>query len=331
MPRFQKIIITICLFVIVVLTVVIVLMLNTTTQALKISGTFADISRTLSDTVSFDVLEHTEISIDAVITKNIITVTGAEGTVKVGDTEYKITSASSDQSGMTLNSRSEEGILDLIVRTAAGTNSAVVSVIPLENPEKEGTWAGPATDDDSFDRVIKEQNIIRYTSMLKQEVDISGTFADIYGDHVNLEEQYDNLEHVEVAIKATVEKRANGNECVNGTITIGDKTYPLMDVSRTDNGRGGQYLCLSYWVSKPERVIINIFIEDSGDMATIYTYEGCYGNDIIAPTEPGHKHKWLVGPAKDSADFKRLMTDMHYAADESTDSSSEENSSSDNS
>ena len=66
-------------------------------------------------------------------------------------------------------------------------------------------------------------------------------------------------------------------------------------------------------------------------MATIYTYEGCYGNDIIAPTEPGHKHRWLVGPAKDSADFKRLMTDMHYAADESSDSSSEEKSSPDNS
>ena len=69
MPKFQKIIITICLLIIVALTVIIVLMLNTTTQALKISGTFADISRTLSDTVSFDALEHTEISIDAVITK----------------------------------------------------------------------------------------------------------------------------------------------------------------------------------------------------------------------------------------------------------------------
>lgn len=331
MPRFQKIIITICLFIIVALTVIIVLMLNTTTQALKISGTFADISRTLSDTVSFDVLEHTEISIDAVITKNIVTVTGAEGTVKVGDTEYKITSASSDPSGMTLNSRSEEGILDLIVRTATGTNSAVVSVMPLENPEKEGTWVGPATDNASFNSVIKEQNIIRYTSMLKQEVNISGTFTDIYGDHVKPEEQYDNLEHVEVAIKATVEKNANGNEYVNGTVTIGDKTYPLMDVSRTDDGRGGEYLCLYYWVNKPEHDIITIIIENSGDIATIQTFEGCYGDDIIDPTEPGHKHRWLVGPAKDSDEFKRVMISMHHAVDESSDSNSEENSSSDNS
>lgn len=330
MPRFQKIIITICLFVIVALTVIIVLMLNTTTQALKISGTFADISRTLSDTVSFDALQHTDISIDAVITKNIVTVTGAEGTVKVGDTEYKITSASSDSSGVMLNSRSEEGVLGLIVRTAAGTNSAIVSVIPLENAQDGGTWAGPATDDDSFNRVIKEQNIVRFTSAIKQEVDISGTFADIYGEHEKLEEQYDNLEHVEVAIKATVEKRANGNECVNGTITIGDKTYPIMDVSITDDGRNGQYLCLSYWVSKPERVIINILIEDSGDMATIHTYEGCYGNDIISPTEPGHKHRWLVGPANDPAEFKNLMKSMHYVDDDSSESSTE-NSSLDNS
>ena len=331
MPRFQKIVITICLFIIVVLTVVIALMLNTTTQALKISGTFADISRTLSDTVSFDVLEHTEISIDAVITKNIVTVTGAEGTVKVGDTEYKITSASSDQSGMTLNSRSEEGILDLIVRTATGTNSAVVSVIPLENPEKEGTWAGPATDDDSFDRVIKEQNIIRYTSTLVQEVNISGTFADIYGDHVKPEEQFDSLEHVEVAIKASIKKNARGTEYVDGTVTIGDTTSSLMAVSRADNGRGGEYLCLSYWASKPKYINITILIENNGDTATVHVSDGCSGDDVLSPTDPDHKHKWLVGPAKDSADFKRLMIKMHYAADESTDSSSEENSSSDNS
>lgn len=329
MPRFQKIIITICLFIIVVLTVVIVLMLNTTTQALKISGTFADISRTLSDTVSFDVLEHTEISIDAVITKNIVAVTGAEGTVKVGDTEYKITSASSDQSGMTLNSRSEEGVLDLIVRTATGTNSAVVSVIPLNSSEKEGTWAGPATDDDSFDRVIKEQNIIRFTSTLVQEVNISGTFADIYGDHVKPEEQFDSLEHMEVAIKASIKKNAHGVEYVEGSITIGDETNPLQDFSRSDDGTNTLYL---YYVEHiPAKIKAIIKIDESGNTATIQTFEGCYGEDILSPTEPGHKHRWLVGPAKDSDEFKRVMINMHYAADESSDSSSEENSSSDSS
>ena len=327
MPRFQKTIITICLFIIVALMVIIVLMLNTTTQALKISGTFADISKTLSDTVSFDVLEHTEISIDAVITKNIVTVTGAEGTVKVGDTEYKITSASSDTSGVTLNSRSEEGVLDLIVRTAAGTNSAVVSVIPLNSSEEEGTWAGPATDDDSFDRVIKEQNIIRFTSTLVQEINISGTFTDIYGDHVKPEEQYDNLEHVEVAIKAAVKKNARGAEYVEGTVTIGDTTYSLMTVSRADNGRGGEYLCLSYWVYRPKYIHVSILIEDNGDTATVHVSDGCSGDDILSPTDPDHKHKWLVGPAKDSDEFKRVMISMRYADDESSDSNSTENNS----
>lgn len=322
MPKFQKIIITICLLIIVALTVIIVLMLNTTTQALKISGTFADISRTLSDTVSFDVLEHTEISIDAVITKNIVAVTGAEGTVKVGDAEYKITSASSDASGVTLNSRSEEGVLDLIVRTAAGTNSAVVSVIPSNSSEEEGTWAGPATDDDSFDRVIREQNIIRFTSTLVQEINISGTFTDIYGEHVKPEEQYDNLEHVEVAIKAAVKKNARGAEYVEGTVTIGDTTYSLMTFSRTDDGSGGEYLCLYYWVNKPEYISVSILIENSGDAATVHISEGCTGDDILSPTDPDHKHKWLVGPAKDSDEFKRVMINMHYADVDSSDSNS---------
>lgn len=76
MSKFQKIIIALCLIIIVILGAATVVLFTGTSEAIKINGTFADISLVNSDNPDFDKLPHKEISIDATLTGNIFGVTG---------------------------------------------------------------------------------------------------------------------------------------------------------------------------------------------------------------------------------------------------------------
>ena len=65
MSKFQKIIIALCVIIIVILGAATVVLFIGTSEAIKINGTFADISLLNSDNPDFDKLPHKEISIDA--------------------------------------------------------------------------------------------------------------------------------------------------------------------------------------------------------------------------------------------------------------------------
>lgn len=72
MSKFQKIIIALCVIIIVILGAATVVLFIGTSEAIKINGTFADISLLNSDNPDFDKLPHKEISIDATLTGNIL-------------------------------------------------------------------------------------------------------------------------------------------------------------------------------------------------------------------------------------------------------------------
>ena len=65
MSKFQKIIIALCVIIIVILGAATVVLFIGTSEAIKINGTFADISLLNSDNPDFDKLPHKEISIVA--------------------------------------------------------------------------------------------------------------------------------------------------------------------------------------------------------------------------------------------------------------------------
>ena len=90
MSKFQKIIIALCVIIIVILGAATVVLFTGTSEAIKINGTFADISLLNSDNPDFDKLPHKEISIDATLTGNIFGVTGASGKIAVGDMELSL-------------------------------------------------------------------------------------------------------------------------------------------------------------------------------------------------------------------------------------------------
>lgn len=62
MSKFQKIIIALCVIIIVILGAATVVLFIGTSEAIKINGTFADISLLNSDNPDFDKLPHKEIS-----------------------------------------------------------------------------------------------------------------------------------------------------------------------------------------------------------------------------------------------------------------------------
>lgn len=113
MSKFQKIIIALCVIIIVILGAATVVLFTGTSEAIKINGTFADISLLNSDNPDFDKLSHKEISIDATLTGNIFGVTGASGKIAVGDTEYALDSASSRGSVINIHSLNNEGSFDV--------------------------------------------------------------------------------------------------------------------------------------------------------------------------------------------------------------------------
>ncbi|EKC74946.1 conserved hypothetical protein, membrane or secreted, partial [human gut metagenome] len=61
MSKFQKIIIALCVIIIVILGAATVVLFIGTSEAIKINGTFADISLVNSDNPDFDKLPHKEI------------------------------------------------------------------------------------------------------------------------------------------------------------------------------------------------------------------------------------------------------------------------------
>ena len=118
MSKFQKIII-----IIVILGAATVVLFTGTSEAIKINGTFADISLLNSDNPVFAKLSHKEISIDATLTGNIFGVTGASGKIAVGDTEYALDSASSRGSVINIHSLNNEGSFDVNVKLEQAVQS----------------------------------------------------------------------------------------------------------------------------------------------------------------------------------------------------------------
>ena len=191
MSKFQKIIIALCVIIIVILGAATVVLFTGTSEAIKINGTFADISLLNSDNPDFDKLPHKEISIDATLTGNIFGVTGASGKIAVGDMEYALDSASSRGSVINIHSLNNEGSFDVNVKLEKGTGSAIITVLQSQNSSDSSMWAGPATDSESLKNVLEEQNIINYSNTeTVKEISCTGDFVDINNDYsVDMYEQ----------------------------------------------------------------------------------------------------------------------------------------------
>ncbi len=175
---FKKTIITLCVIIIVILGAATVVLFTGTSEAIKINGTFADISLLNSDNPDFDNLPHKEISIDATLTGNIFGVTGASGKIAVGDTEYALDSASSRGSVINIHSLNNEGSFDVNVKLEKGTGSAIITVLQSQNSSDSSMWAGPATDSESLKNVLEEQNIINYSNTeTVKEIKLYGRFC----------------------------------------------------------------------------------------------------------------------------------------------------------
>ena len=301
MSKFQKIIIAICLLVIVVLGAAIVFVFTTTSEAIKICGTFTDISKATGD-LDYDALPHTEISVDAEITKNAFAVIGAEGTVKIGDTEYKLSSASSDSSNIYLRSKNDAGYFDVTIQLAKGTESAVISVLPSQTGSDNSMWAGPASDEKSLDSILKEQNIVNYSdTKLLKEINLSGSFTDIYGEYSV--DMYDELPHREVSINAKVKVNAYGREYAEGSVVIEGKEYTINYLSR-DNSYGKNRLFLTCNDFEKTRMLVMIQTIDTSQHISIQVtnYEG----DTVKI------HYLLIGLTKDKNEFEQALKELSY-------------------
>ena len=211
MSKFQKIIIALCVIIIVILGAATVVLFTGTSEAIKINGTFADISLLNSDNPDFDKLSHKEISIDATLTGNIFGVTGASGKIAVGDTEYALDSASSRGSVINIHSLNNEGSFDVNVKLEKGTGSAIITVLQSQNSSDSSMWAGPATDSESLKNVLKEQNIINYSNTeVVKEISCTGDFVDINNDYSV--DMYEQLPHKTVSVNAKILRNIYGRE-----------------------------------------------------------------------------------------------------------------------
>lgn len=310
MTKFQKIIIAICLLVIVVLGAAVIFMFTTTTEALKINGTFVNISGEYGNEVSFDSLTKITLDVDATITRNALVVTGAEGKVSGFGTDYELSAANADNSALYVNSKdSSTGLINLTVKQAHGTNTAVISVFASENNSENMMLIGPVTDNESLQKALQEQNIpTESKDKVVQEINVSGTFVDTYGEHSEIETLYDKLPHHEVKLNAEIKCGKTGNEYVNGTVDIDGKEYPIQFVNRQhykDEETDTDCLFLSAYDSIHYNIIIKIE-NNNYDSLIIWVAKGDLGSD----NENG-KSGCLLGPVKDKDDWTRVLKDTH--------------------
>lgn len=257
MSKFQKIIIALCLIIIVILGAATVVLFTGTSEAIKINGTFADISLVNSDNPDFDKLPHKEISIDATLTGNIFGVTGASGKIAVGDTEYALDSAISRGSVINIHSLNNEGSFDVNVKLEKGTGSAIITVLQSQNSSDSSMWAGPATDSESLKNVLKEQNIINYSNTeTVKEISCTGDFVDINNNYSV--DMYEQLPHKTVNVNAKILRNIYGREYADGTLTLDGREYKIQGFNR-DNSFGKNRIFISVITSDgkmPHRALL---------------------------------------------------------------------------
>lgn len=318
MSKFQKIIIAICLLIIVVLGAAVILMFTTTTEALKINGTFVNISGEYGNEVSFDSLTKIDLDVDATITRNALVVTGAEGKVSGFGTEYELSTAYADNSALYVNSKdSSTGLINLTVKQAHGTNTAVINVFASENNSGNMMLIGPVTDNESLQKALQEQNIpTESKDKVVQEINVSSTFVDVYGEHSEIETSYDKLPHHEVKIDAKIKRNKTGNEYVNGTLDIDGTEYTIQFVNRqhyeetSTKETGTDYLFLGSYDSVHHNIYIE-FKNNNYDSMIINVIKGNLGSE----NEYGKKG-YLIGPVKDKDDWTRVLKETHILPEE---------------
>lgn len=299
MSKFQKIIIALCLIIIVILGAATVVLFTGTSEAIKINGTFADISLLNSDNPDFDNLPHKEISIDATLTGNIFGVTGASGKITVGDTEYALDSASSRGSVINIHSLNNEGSFDVNVKLEKGTGSAIITVLQSQNSSDSSMWAGPATDSESLKNVLEEQNIINYSNTeTVKEISCMGDFVDINNDYSV--DMYEQLPHKTVSVNAKILRNIYGREYADGTLTLDGKEYRIQGFNR-DNSFG------------KNRIFISVITSDGKNAAPGITI--CYteGSDYITVNSRLQNNTcYLIGAVKDKNEFETALKELGY-------------------
>lgn len=299
MSKFQKIIIALCVIIIVILGAATVVLFTGTSEAIKINGTFADISLVNSDNPDFDKLPHKEISIDATLTGNIFGVTGASGKIAVGDTEYALDSASSRGSVINIHSLNNEGSFDVNVKLEKGTGSAIITVLQSQNSSDSSMWAGPATDSESLKNVLKEQNIINYSNTeTVKEISCTGDFVDINNDYSV--DMYKQLPHKTVSVNAKILRNIYGREYADGTLTLDGKEYKIQGFNR-DNSFG------------KNRIFISVITSDGKNAALGITI--CYteGSDYITVNSRLQNNTcYLIGAVKDKNEFETALKELGY-------------------
>ncbi len=300
MSKFQKIIIALCLIIIVILGAATVILFTGTSEAIKINGTFADISLVNSDNPDFDKLPHKEISIDATLTGNIFGVTGASGKIAVGDTEYALDSASSRGSVINIHSLNNEGSFDVNVKLEKkGTGSAIITVLQSQKLLCTVQCGGPATDSESLKNVFEEQNIINYSNTeTVKEISCTGDFVDI-NDNYSVD-MYEQLPHKTVSVNAKILRNIYGREYADGTLTLDGREYKIQGFNR-DNSFG------------KNRIFISVITSDGKNAAPGITI--CYteGSDYITVNSRLQNNTcYLIGTVKDKNEFETALKELGY-------------------
>lgn len=299
MSKFQKIIIALCLIIIAILGTATVLLFVGTSEAIKISGTFADISMLNGDNPDFDNLPHTEISVDANLTGNLFGVTGANGKVKVGDTEYKLDSASSNGSVINIHSLNNEGSFDLNVKLEKGTKSAIITVLQSENSAGSAMWAGPSTDSESLKNVLDEQNIINYSdTQTVTEINCSGDYVDI-NDEYSVD-MYDKLPHRTASVNVKIMRNIYGREYSDGTLTLDGTVYKISGFNR-DNSFG------------KSRIFFSALTGDGKTAAPGITIGYVEGSQYVTVNSRLQNNQcYLIGAVKDKNEFETALRELGY-------------------
>lgn len=299
MSKFQKIIIALCLIIIVILGSATVILFTGTSEAIKISGTFADISLLSGDDIDFEKLVHEEISIDATVTGNIFGVTGASGKITVGDTEYTLDSASSRGCVINIHSLNNEGSFDVNVKLEKGADSAIITVLQSQSSSDCSMWAGPSTDSESLKNVLNEQNIINYsnTDVIK-EISCSGDFVDINNEYSV--DMYEQLPHKTASVNVKILRNIYGREYADGTLTLDGNEYKILGFNR-DNSFG------------KNRIFMSVITGDGKTAAPGITI--CYteGSEYITINSRLKNNScYLIGAVKDKNEFETALRELGY-------------------
>lgn len=312
MSKVQKIIISICLLVIALLGVSAILLFATTTEPLKLNGTFVILSGEYGGDISYDSLTKIDLDVDATVTKKAFAITGAEGKLDGFARDYKFSTANADDSALYVSCKDDSGLTNLTVKQAHGTNTAVINTFDSEANGGNKTLIGPVTDNESFQKALQEQNLpTEYKDEIVEEIKTSGTFVDVYGEHSEIETSYDKLPHHEAKLDVKIKRDKKGEEYATGTLDIDGTEYHIGYINRQHYEEDGtDYLFLSTNVSIHHDISIQ-FENNNYDSMIINVIKG----DLGSENEYG-KTGYLIGPVKDKDDWTRVLKETHFLPEE---------------